>query len=108
MGKRSKRPGRQSGDVHASIRAEAEVLRSAPRFGFRSAEGAPAVSGLLAAARASVEAAVPSEFDYEGRRYFLRVRLALQLDVFDEPGAGSPLVSGATFSSEDFGHAPGH
>ncbi len=84
------------------------MLRSSPRIGFRNAEGMPAVSGLLAAARQAVESAIPSGFEYEGRRYFLRVCLALQVDVFDEPGAGLPLVRGATFSSEDFGHAPGH
>jgi hypothetical protein len=108
MGKASKRPGRVARDVHDRIRAEAEALSRAPRFGVREPDGLPGVAGLLTAAREAVEAAMPSAFDYEGRRYFLRARLAIQVDVFDTPGAGSPLVSGATFSDEGFGHVPGH
>lgn len=108
MGKPSKRPGRAARDVHALIREEAERLRQAPGFGMCDAEALPAVAGLLNAARQAVETAVPAAFDYAGRRYYLRACLAAQLDVFDAPGAAAPLVRGATFSSEGFGHAPGH
>lgn len=108
MGKQSKRPGRDARDVHASIRAEAERLATSARCGVRMADELPAVAGLLGAARAAVESAIPSGFDYEGRRYFLRVCMALQIEVFEGPGSGAPLVRGITFSTEDFGHAPGH
>lgn len=108
MGKPSKRPGRAARDVHALIRDEAERLRQAPEFGIRDAEELPAVAGLLHAARQAIESAVPSAFWHEGRRYYLRAALAVQLNVFDAPGAAAPLVRGATFSSEGFGHAPGH
>ncbi len=108
MGKRSKRPGRAARDVHSIIREQAEQLRHVPRPGMREAAELPEVAALLDAARRAVEGAIPSALVYEGRRYFLRVRLALQLDVFDSPGAADPLICGATVSSEDFGHAPGH
>lgn len=108
MGKRSKRPGRAARDVHAVIREQAERLKSAAQAGMRDPDDMPEVAALLAASRAAVESSVPSAVVFEGRRYFLRVRLALQLDVFDSPGAGEPLLQGATMSSEDFGYVPGH
>lgn len=108
MGKRSKRPGRAARDVHAAIREQAERLRSAPAPGIRDADDVPEVAGLLGAARQAVESGIPRSIVYFGRPYYLRVRLALQVDVFDSPAAALPLVQGATFSSEGFGHAPGH
>lgn len=108
MGKRSKRPGRVARDLHAAIRAAAESLSKAPTFGVRDADEVPEVAELLAAARKAIEATIPTAFDFHGRRYYLRARLALQLDVFDVPGATSPLVRGACLSTEDFGHVPGH
>lgn len=108
MGKRSKRPGRAARDVHAAIREQAERLHAAPAPGIRDAEELPEVAGLLGAARQAVESSIPRSFVHFGRLYYLRVRLALQVDVFDSPAAGFPLVRGATFSCEDFGHAPGH
>lgn len=108
MGKRSKRPGRAAPDLHASIRATAERLSSAPAFGVRDADEVPEVAELLTAARKAIEGAIPKDFEFHGRRYYLRARLALQLDVFDVPGAASPLVRGACLSTEDFGHVPGH
>lgn len=108
MGKRSKRPGRAARDVHAVIREQAETLKATPRPGMRDADHMPEVAALLAASRQAVESSIPSALVFEGRRCFLRVRLALQLDVFDSPGAADPLVRGATLSLEDFGHVPGH
>jgi len=108
MGKQSKRPGRAARDVHAIIREDAATLKATPRPGMRDADSMPEVAALLAASRRAVEGSIPSAVVFEGRRYFLRVRLALQLDVFDSPGAAEPLVRGATFSFDDFGHAPGH
>lgn len=108
MSKPPKRPGRADRDIHAAIKSAAESLRRAPAFGVREADEGTELGDLLAAARAAVEGAVPSGFEFHGRRYFLRVRLALWLDVFDTPADALPLVAGATLSSQEFGHAPGH
>ncbi len=108
MGKGSKRPGRVSRDVHEAIRAHAEVLRTSPRFGARNAEDMPEVAALMTRCRQEVETSIPKSTVFEGRRYWLTVRLALQFDVYASPGDGEPLIRGATFSAEDFGHMPGH
>lgn len=108
MGKASKRPGRASRDIHATVREHAERLKAAPQFGTRDADELPEVAALLVASREAVERSVPAAVVFEGRRYYLRVRLAMQLDVFDSPGAGEPLIRGAAMSSEGFGHEPGH
>ena len=108
MGKRSKRPGRAARDLHAAIREAAAQLNGAKTFSMRDADELPEVAELLAEARKAIEAAIPTGFEFHGRRYYLRSRLALQLDVFDAPGAAVPLVRGMSWSTEDFGHAPGH
>lgn len=108
MGKPSKREARASRDVHAAIRAHADRLKAAPVAGLRDAASIPEVDALLRACRTAVEAATPAAVVFEGRRYYLRVRMALQMDVFDMPGAAEPLICGATFSTEGFGHTPGH
>ena len=108
MGKQSKRPGRAARDVHARIKTQADVLRSAPRFGVRDAQDAPELEALMFSARRKIEAAMPTTFEHEGRTYYLRTRLAIQFEIFDAPGAGQALMSGASFSSDEFGHAPGH
>lgn len=108
MSKASKRPSRASRDIHEAIRAQAEALRTSPRFGFRDAEDVPEVAALMACCRREVEAGVPKSVLFEGRRYWLTVRLAIQFDVYASPGDGEPLITGATFSTENFGHMPGH
>lgn len=108
MSKRSKRPGRAARDVHAAIRSAAEALQRSPHVGFRDADELPEVAELLHAARDAVQRSVPQSFEFHGRRYWLRARLCVQFDLFDSPGAGEPLVCGASLSTDDFGHAPGH
>lgn len=108
MGKRSKRPNRTAQDLHATIREAAERFNKAPVFGVRGADESPEVAELVAAARTAIEATMPTAFEFHGRRYFLRVRLGLQLDIFDTPGAALPLVRGTSFSFEWVGHAPAH
>lgn len=108
MSKQSKRPGRAARDIHAAILAQAAQLKASPNFGLSDADRYPEISALLRCCRRQVETSVPSTVSFEGRRYFLRARLALQLDVFDSPSAAEPLISGVTSSGEDFGHVPGH
>lgn len=108
IGTPPKPPGGNADDAHAAIRAEADKARSLPPGGVSNAQKWPALETLLAAGRAAVESSVPASFDHMGRCYFLRVRLAMQLDIFETPGAAAPLVRGASLSDEGFGHAPGH
>ena len=107
MGKQSKRPGRAARDVHARIKAQADELNGAPRFGVRDAAEVPEVAALMMSARRRIEGAMPSTFEHEGRTYYLRTRLAIQFEIFDAPGAGEPLMRGAVLPGE-FGHVPGH
>lgn len=108
MGKRSKRPGRAARDVHAVIREQAAHLKATPGLQISDADDYPEAGALLHAARQRVESSIPSAVHFKGRRYWIRVRLALQLEVFDAPGAAEPLLVGATVTHEGFGHAPGH
>lgn len=108
MSKRSKRDARVSRDIHAAIRTAADQLRSAPYPGMLDAVAFPELNALLDAASRAVEAAVPKAFPFHGRMYFLRARIAVQLDVFESAGAAQPLVCGAVLSTENAGHAPGH
>jgi len=102
------KPAGDALDIHAAIRATAERLRERKAFGLRDANELPELAELIDAACAAVAGAVPKAFDFHGRPYYLRVRLALQLEVFAAPGDAEPLVCGASFSMEGHGHAPGH
>ena len=108
MGKPSKRPGRESRDIHAAIRDEAAYVRSLPTGGESDAETWPALAELLTACRAQITGDVQRTIEFKGRRYYLTVRLAMSIDIFDSPGAAEPLFRGAVLSEESFGHAPGH
>lgn len=108
MSKKSKRPGRAARDIHAAIKTQCEALRHSKRSGLRRAEELPDVEALMLAARRRVEASIPSTVVFEGRTYWLRVRLLAQYDIFDSPAAGEPMLCGAVVSSDDFGHSPGH
>lgn len=108
MGKRSKRPGGTAPDIHERIKATAGTLNAAPHFGMRDASELPDLQALMNAGCAAVASAMPKSFEFKGRTYWLRCRLAIQLDIFSEPGQGLPLVRGMSMSTEDQGHAPGH
>jgi len=108
IGTPPKPPGGKADDAHAAIRAEADKARSLPPFLASKARQWPALDALIAAGRGAVEGSIPASFDHKGRRYFLRVRLAMQLDFFENPGDAAPMLSGVTLSAEGFGHAPGH
>ena len=108
MGKKSKRPARAARDVHSIIRADAEALKATTTSGVYDADQFPELAALLHAGREAISAGVPRFVLYKGRNYWLRVRLAVQLDVFAQPGDAEPLVRGMAASTEDHGHAPGH
>ena len=108
MGTPPKQSGGDADDAHAAIRDEADKARRLPAGSFSNAKRWPALHPLLTAGRTAVEASIPTSFDHLGRRYFLRVRLAMQLEIFETPGAAVPLIHGASISPEGFGHAPGH
>ena len=108
MGKRSKRPGRAARDVHAVIREQAAHLKATPGLRISDADEFPECAALLHAARHRVESSIPTAVVFEGRRYWIRARLALQLELFDKPGAAEPMLVGATVTHEGFGHVPGH
>lgn len=108
MSKRSKRPAREARDIHATIRAQAAELKRSAEVGFRDGDTAPEAAALLQECRRAVEASIPSAVLFEGRRYYLRCRLVIQLDVFENPGDAEPLLIGAAFSTEGHGHTPGH
>ncbi len=108
MSKTPKRPSPAPRDVHEAIREASAALRSAPRFGVSDAGEYPEVSALMSRCREEVEASIPKSVLFEGRRYWLTVRLSMQVDVYGEPGDAVPLISGAIFSTERHGHKPGH
>lgn len=108
MSKKSKRPGRAARDIHATIRADAERLKAAERVGVRDGEAFPELNALLYAYRNAISAAVPRSIIFEGRTYYGRARLVVHLDVFAGPGEAEPLASALNFSTESYGHAPGH
>lgn len=107
MSKSSKRPGRAARDVHETIREQAAIVRTLPA-GIGSAGQFPELDGLLSAAADGVRAGVPRTIHYVGRKYWMRARLVMQIDIFDSPGAGAPLVEGFNISTKEYGHEPGH
>ena len=108
VSKKSKRPGREARDIHATIRADADMLRASTRCGERNGEDFPELNALLYAYRNAIAAAVPRSIIFEDRTYYGRCRLVIHLDVFAGPGEAEPLVSAVNLSSEGYGHAPGH
>lgn len=108
MGKPSKRPARAAREIHERIREAAETLRNASTFGVRDAEEFPEIAELLTACKKILEAGIPRSVVFEGRTYWLSVRLAAMFDIYASPGETRPLIRGASFSFEEFGHRPGH
>jgi hypothetical protein len=94
--------------VHAAIAAAGAALKASGRVGIRDAADFPEAAALLHAIRDAIADAVPRSVMFEGRRYWPRVRLAAQIDVFASPGDGEPLLIGASLSADEHGHRPGH
>ena len=108
MSKPSMRPGRAAREIHERIRQAAETMRQAPTFQVRDADEYPEVAALMTECREAVESSIPKSVVFEGRTYWLSVRMNLVLEIYGAPGEAKPLVSGASFSTVGFGHRPGH
>lgn len=108
MGKRSKRPGRATRDVHERIRETADTLHRAPHFRVRDAAELPDVQALMTATMRQIEDAIPASVTFEGVTYWIRCELAARLAIYGEPGTAAPLIEGLAFSSRSAGHQPGH
>lgn len=112
MGKASKRlhaGTARPGAAHERIQAEAKAAREAAGCPLRDATETPALAALLESAREAVGSATPTKFVHEGRPYWLRVSIGVaQLEVFESPSSGAPLVTALAGSSGRLGHSPAH
>lgn len=113
MGKaaRRKREPRatQPGSVHERIQTEARQAREAPASSLRDADETPALAALLEGAREAVGNALPTQFEIDGRTYWLRCSIGLaRFEVFDSPAKATPLITGLGGSTDSFGHSPCH
>lgn len=62
---------------------------------------------LVRAARDQIHAAMPRQFEYRGRTYWLRYRISVALiDVFDGVAEGVPIVRAACGSEQVYGVTP--
>jgi hypothetical protein len=95
-------------EVHAQIFAEAKAARENAETPFSEAEGYPALLGLTNAVIAAIEDATPASIEYQGKRYWLRVRmLAVAISIHDAPTEPAPLVR-LMARGKWAGHKPGH
>ena len=113
MGKaaRRKRAPRaaQPGAVHERSQSEALQLREGTAFSLRDADETPALAALLEGAREAISKALPTQFEVDGRTYWLRCSIGLaRFEVFDSPAKAAPLVTGLGGSVDSFGHMPAH
>lgn len=112
MGKAARRKRDQAaqlGSVHECIQSEARQAREAPAFMLRDADETPALASLLEAAREAMTKVAPTQFEHEGRTYWLRCSIGLaRLEVFDSPATARPMVTGLCGSTDSFGHTPSH
>lgn len=109
MSRRTKgKPGTDRAAIHAQIQREAGAVQANPFAFIADPSRFPALEALFRAAAHAVEAAAPSAFDHEGRRYWLRVgHLGIVLSIFDTPATRIPLIAALTHGP-DAGHKPGH
>jgi hypothetical protein len=96
-------------NVHAQIQSEATAARAASAASLRDSGETPALAALLDGASEAIGKALPQQFEYLGRTYWLRCTLGLvQVAVYDNPTTPRPLVAAIIGSGEEHGHAPGH
>lgn len=96
-------------DAHAQIQSEAAAARTASATSLRDSGETPALAALLDGANEAICKALPLQFEYLGRTYWLRYTLGLvQVAVYDNPATPHPLVAAIIGSGEEHGHVPGH
>jgi hypothetical protein len=105
--KRANKTADAGPDVHERIRIEAAEVRALDTGDFSEIESRPAIAALLMAAMDRVEASIPAFIDYEGRRYWLRVRVLADIGVHASPGEALPMMR-ALSCGKWAGHRPGH
>jgi len=94
-------------DVHERIRIEADEVRALNTGDYSDIESRPALAALLAAAMDRIEGSIPAFIDYEGRRYWLRVRVLADVGVHASPGEALPMIRALSYGKWA-GHRPGH
>lgn len=95
-------------DVHERIRLEAEAVRADRLSIFAAPRKYPALLALLESAMQAVESSIPVSVDHEGRRYWVRLRIAAaELHIHDSPGEAVPIVR-VMGEGRWAGHRPGH
>jgi hypothetical protein len=94
-------------DVHERIRIEADEVRKLNSGDYSDIESRPALAALLAATMDRIEASIPAFIDYEGRRYWLRMRVLADIGVHASPGEALPIIQ-ALSCGKWAGHRPGH
>lgn len=96
-------------NVHAQIQREAATTRKGSAATLRDSGETPALAALLDGANEAICKALPLQFEYLGRTYWLRCTLGLvQVAVYDNPATPHPLVTAIIGSGEEHGHVPGH
>lgn len=99
----------QTGDVHERIQAEAKQAQESHSFMPYDADQTPALAALLTDAFKAVIKALPTQFEMEGRTYWLRCSIGLaRVEVFDTPATAQPLIRGLVGNQDAFGHTPVH
>lgn len=93
--------------IHERIKQQAAAIQAQPLPRVADLDKHPDLQALLNAAMEAVEAVLPAGVEFEGRRYWLRVRVLADLALYDAPGNVLPMVrvySGGRWT----GHTPGH
>lgn len=100
----------RAADLHSRIEQECRsIMGSQPVPGGDLATTYPAAYGLIDAAIAAIEAAIPAQFEHAGRTYSLRaLLLRIDLGIHADPADPRPLLRGQTESLHWCGFTPGH
>lgn len=95
-------------DIHARIASESARNRNGSP-GYADSGELPELTALLRTASEHINAAMPAQFQYEGRTYWLRCSIGMaRIEVFDGPAKGSPIVAALCSGGAGHGHTPRH
>lgn len=110
MSRASNRKRAARADSHDDVLRELAGLPTHAGARLLAAEAAdmPATKALCDSAAAAVAAALPANFEHEGRVYYLRTATVARLEVFADPGTSKKLAEFLAFDLAGHGHAPGH